>query len=347
MDARLHAAFDRQATACAALGSDFTARLMRIMAQVWPSDTGLAQRAAAWPGEIGPGGASLPLRIAGGLHALVLEGKDAALVAAYPPHQAGDGVLAQAVARALHSHDAALCDWTRTAPQTNEVGRSAVLLAAAAELTARFGLPLVLSELGASAGLNLWFDRFALHLPGPPRSAGVLGTADSTVVLRPDWQGVSPPVTQIGVAERHGVDLNPLDPVRDRIRLMAFVWPDQTDRLARLRAALGVAQSGCVTQSDAADWLEARLLTPMPGHMHLVYHTIAHQYFPAPTQGRIARAMQAAGARATPQAPLAWLAMEADGGDGAGLTLRLWPGDRRFDLGRAGFHGQWLRWRGM
>ncbi|MBN2630564.1 MAG: DUF2332 family protein [Rhodobacteraceae bacterium] len=347
MDARLHAALDRQATACAALGSDFTARLMRIMAEVWPSDTGLAQRVAAWPGDLGPGGASLPLRIAGGLHALVLEGKDAGLVAVYPPYQASDTGLAQAVARALHRHDAALCDWICTAPQTNEVGRSAVLLAAAAELTARFGLPLVLSELGASAGLNLWCDRFALRLPGPPRSAGLLGAAESTVVLRPDWSGVSPPVVPIRVAARRGVDLNPLDPLRDKIRLMAFVWPDQTDRLARLRAALALAQGGCLDTGDAADWLEARLATPWPGHLHLVCHTIAHQYFPAPTKARIARAMQAAGAQATPQAPLAWLAMEADGGDGAGLTLRLWPGDARFDLGRAGFHGQWLRWRGM
>jgi hypothetical protein len=38
--------------------------------------------------------------------------------------------------------------------------------------------------------------------------------------------------------------------------------------------------------------------------------------------------------------------MEADDdGPGVGLTLRLWPGDRRLSLGRADFHGRWVDWR--
>jgi len=82
------------------------------------------------------------------------------------------------------------------------------------------------------------------------------------------------------------------------------------------------------------------------GACHLVYHTVAHQYFPAATQSRIARAMEVAGARATPLAPLAWVGMEADDRrEGAGITLRMWPGDLRLSLGRAGFHGQWVDWR--
>ena len=47
-------------------------------------------------------------------------------------------------------------------PQTNEIGRSAVLIATALILEHRFKLPLIVSELGASAGLNLLFDQFAL-----------------------------------------------------------------------------------------------------------------------------------------------------------------------------------------
>lgn len=29
----------------------------------------------------------------------------------------------------------------------------------------------------------------------------------------------------------------------------------------------------------------------------------------------------------------------------AALTLRLWPGDLRFELGRADFHGRWIDWK--
>ena len=51
------------------------------------------------------------------------------------------------------------------------------------------------------------------------------------------------------------------------------------------------------------------------------------------------------GRAATDDAPLAWFGMEADGGRGAGLTLRLWPGDRTLDAGRCDFHGRWVEWR--
>jgi hypothetical protein len=79
-----------------------------------------------------------------------------------------------------------------------------------------------------------------------------------------------------------------------------------------------------------------------------VFHTVAHQYFPPATQARIKAAMEQAGAAALATAPLASMGMEADDrGEGAGLSLRLWPGDLRFDLGRAGFHGQWVDWRGL
>jgi hypothetical protein len=101
-----------------------------------------------------------------------------------------------------------------------------------------------------------------------------------------------------------------------------------------------------VDQGDAAEWLEARLAQGWEGACHLVYHTVAKQSFPAATQSRIARAMEVAGARATASAPLAWVGMEVDAkADGAGVTLRLWPGDLRLSLGRAGFHGQWVDWQ--
>ncbi|MCU0800321.1 MAG: DUF2332 family protein [Rhodobacteraceae bacterium] len=341
MDTRFQAALQVQQQACAKLGSPFMVALMAALGAVWPVTGALGKVVQDWPGAIGPSGASLPLRIAAGLHALVRQGAAPDLAQVYPPHPVDEARLAGAVARALTFHDTALCAWIMQPPQTNEVGRSVVLLAAAAAVTARFGLPLRLSELGASAGLNLWFDRYALRV-----GEGSWGDAGSTVQLQPAWKGRLPPQRDIRVADRRGVDLAPIDPKGDADRLIAFVWPDQKARLARLQAAIGLAESGTVDRGDAGDWLEERLATRWAGQAHVVYHTVAHQYFPDQTKAQIARAMAKAGAQATRDAPLVWLGMEADGaGEGAGLTMQVWPGGPLRRLGRAQFHGEWVQWQ--
>ena len=101
-----------------------------------------------------------------------------------------------------------------------------------------------------------------------------------------------------------------------------------------------------VDRGDAGDWLPARLAEPC-NHGRLVYHTVAAQYFPAATRALIEAALQAAGAQASPERPLAHLSMEADGGEGAALALRLWAGGgmRQRSLGRADFHARWIDWQ--
>ncbi len=321
------------------------ARLMALCADHWPLDAHIAARFAAWPGDVGPSGASLPLRLAGALHALVLTGTAPRLAAVYPPHDATDAALLAAVRAALTDHAAFIDTWVASPPQTNEVRRAGAVLAVAALLAARFpGLPLRLSELGASAGLNLMCDRFALDLPGL-----TLGDPQAHLRLSPDWRGPLPAHAPITVTDRRGVDLNPLDPTNPdhALRLLAYLWPDQPDRIARTRMAIAQARAP-VDQGDAAPWLAARLAEPAPGTIHLVYHTIAWQYFPATTQAEATAALVAAGARATPDTPLAWFGMEADGhSPGAALTLRLWPGDLTMSLGRADFHGRWVDWQAL
>lgn len=335
-----------QARSCEILGSPFTARLLRLAADRLTPGTPVADRLFAWEGDISSRGHSLSLRLAGALHALVRSGRDPALAAIYAaPDGASDDALWQAVAEALAAHEGFVMDWLDSPPQTNEVRRSAVLIAGAAWLTARTGLPLALSELGASAGLNLIFDRYAL-------TAGPICIAppDPVLTLAPDWQGAAPPEALLRVADRRGVDLNPLDPQADRLRLMSYIWADQTDRLTRTEAALAEAARIVprVDRGDAAGWLEDRLSTPLPGHLHLIFHTIAWQYFPQATKDRASTALGAAGARATAQAPIAHLAMEADDQTpGAGIALTLWTGGtpERIQLGRADFHGRWIDWQ--
>jgi hypothetical protein len=239
------------------------------------------------------------------------------------------------VGRALEGEVAWLADWVQRPPQTNEVGRSAPLAAAARVVAAETGLPLALYELGASAGLNLVFDRIA----------GEGG------LLAPDWRGPPPPDVPLRIVARRGVDLTPLSPVTDALRLRACLWPDQPARRARLEAALAIARDDPprVEAGDAGEWLAAQLARPAPeGVVRVVFHSIAAQYFPPETRARVARALAGAGAVATPRAPLAHIAMEADGTPGsAALTLQLWPGDEGPRLiARTGFHGERIDWRG-
>jgi hypothetical protein len=74
--------------------------------------------------------------------------------------------LRKAVQAALRDHATHILQWLNYIPRTNEIGRSAELIATALMLERRFNQPLIVSELGASAGLNLLFDRFALSSHG-------------------------------------------------------------------------------------------------------------------------------------------------------------------------------------
>jgi hypothetical protein len=335
-------AFRAQARACAGLGSPFMARLMALAADRLAPGAPVADRILGWPGEAGPSGASVPLRLAGALHALVIDGTDPALAAVYPPAAPSDAALWAAVEAALHGHEARLLRWLDSPPQTNEVRRSAALLAAATWIAARHPLPFVLSELGASAGLNLAFDRHALRAGGL-----TLGAEGSPVALAPDWQGPVPAPRTIEVTQRAGVDLNPLDPREPgaRLRLLAYLWPDQPHRRRLTEAAIALADT-VPDRGDAAPWLERRLAERHEGRVHMVFHTVAWQYFPAETQARCRAALATAGARATPEAPLARVGMEADATPGsAALTVTLWPGGETRELARVDFHGRTVDWR--
>lgn len=338
----LHAALLSQAGHCAKLESPFMARMLPLLAKVWPDGSALDTAVHAFKGDIGPKGHSLPLRLASGLHALVLTNRDAGLVAAYPPNTVSDDTLKSALAQALADHSDFLIDWITSPPQTNEVRRSAVLIAGAHHLAKRVGATqLRLSELGASAGLNLMFDRYVL-IAGDT----CLGPDDAALRLTPVWNGDVPETAAFTVAERRGVDLNPLDAHNPdhALRLRSYLWADQQHRMALTDAAIA-ANATIVDQGDAIDWLATRLSAAHDGQMHLVFHTIAWQYFPQDAQDRGTALITSAGARATADAPLAWLRMEADTQTrGARVSARLWPGDHDIQLGRVDFHGRWVDW---
>lgn len=342
-------AFRAQAIACARLGSAFTASICVILAEGLDRASEVGREVLDWPGIPDAFHDALPLRLAGGLNALVRRGHLPALAALYPPHPAPpDEVLRSVLLAALTGGGAELRAWLRSPPQTNEVARSAVLMAGYLAVAAETGLPLAILELGASAGLNLLADRYRCTL-----GTRLVGPPDSPVHLAPAWTGPDPPDATVRVASRGGVDLNPLDPTRDedRERLLAYVWPDQRGRVARIEAALVLAAADPppVDRADAAAWLGDRLATAaIPGTATVVAHSIALQYFPAAVQDRIAATLERTGAAATAERPLAWLRYEADPefGGRASLRLRLWPGGHDRLLALVDAHARSVEWRG-
>ena len=334
--------FREQARWCERLGSPFTGRLCTALADVLDEGSAIGARVLGWAGD--PMRDALALRLCGALHALVRGGDAPELTPLYPPEPLPDAAaFEKLLPLSLVEHAAALDPWLDSPPQTNEVGRSAPLVSGLLVLTERFRWPLRLFELGASAGLNLQLDRYGYELGGVPA-----GDRASPVQLKPDWKGPPPPTTQPSIAGRGGVDLNPVDPVEARGRLLAYVWPDQPERLAQLAAALdiaGAAGSPPVDQADAADWLEERLKAePEPGVCRIVQHTVAFQYFPAGVQERIKMRLREAGEQASADAPLAWLRLEKRAADEHfSLRLRTWPGDGQL-LAWSHPHGTWMEW---
>jgi hypothetical protein len=341
--------FREQAAYCARLDSPFMQRLCSLFAERLADSNEVFAGVLQWPGDPRPSHDSVPLRLCGALHWLVLAGKDARLAQVYPPNPAADEALWPAIEAAAQSHEAAILARLQSPPQTNEVRRSAVLLPGFLEIARRYpGRPFVTSEPGASAGLNMNWDLYRYRL-------GALGwgAPDAPVTLAPEWRGDSllEPPARLTIAEKSACDLNPLDgrSPDDRLRLLSYLWADQTERIALTRAALQLLDSHPVRieRADAVDWLRRRLAVPRPDVVHVVYHSICWQYFPKDRQAAGEALLRTAGARATERAPLAWLRFEDDGaGPGAGLWLTTWPGGIHRNLARADHHGRWIDWRG-
>ena len=339
--------FKEQAAFCELFGSPFTARLLERMGADLLAGGPLADLVGAWPTS--PRADVLSLRLAGALHHAALSGRDGLLAAAYPaarPDWDMDQVWPAARAY-LKREMAQVRAFIQSPPQTNETRRAIALLPGFLELAARFGLPLDLYEIGASAGLNLNWDRFAYRTQDWSWGAG-------EVVIDTQWSGRPPRLdASLQVRARAACDINPLN-VRDageRLQLRSYIWADQVDRLARFdtAVALALAQDVVVSRASAEIWLEQRLRDRAPGACAVVYHSVFYQYPPKEVREAIAGAIQAAGARATPESPLAWLRFEPESlWEERDIPARFlvdmitWPGGQREKIAIGDPHGRFV-----
>lgn len=330
------------------------APLYARLAEAIAHDPVLLQVAAgARPGQ------SRPDLLLGAVHDLLHDHPTHPAARFYPslrPHPDCNSDPAPDVLAFCHDHLDRLTERVTTRlVQTNEVRRCTFLLPAlhaVARLTG--GRPLALIEVGASAGLNLLFDHYGYRytrsdgweafITAPPKSP-ILGCQIRSTVLPP----VHDPVPR--AVWRTGIDLNPLDPAisADRQWLRALIWPDHTDRAARLDAALDVAARHPVTvqRGDATDSLPA-LVDRAPSDAALViYHSAVLAHMIPGDRERFTAALP----RCSRHRPIFWIQAEPrPDNDPRRLRLTICAdGKAREDhpLGHYQPHGQWLDWTAM
>jgi hypothetical protein len=220
----------------------------------------------------------------------------------------GTGTFTQLRAWLLEHWDATRALMLERSTQTNEAGRCAVLLPELARLDG----PLSLIEVGASAGLCLYPDRYSYRYR--TAEAGQSGT--DTIASVPesvDWRGLDPPEGPSSVviecalrnasapervpevAWRAGIDLNPIDITEpdQRSWLRSLVWPEHDARRRRLTAAAEIvaADPPRLLSGDLCERVES-LITEAPKNSQIVvFHSAVLAYVDAPKREEFAAVM--------------------------------------------------------
>ena len=168
--------------------------------------------------------------------------------------------------------------------QTNEAARTATFL----PILSQISEPIALIEVGCSAGLCLFPDRYRISYDGRPALV-----EKSPVEIEVATSGpVQIPVTLPEVVARIGIDLNPLDANDEASRswLEALVWPEHHARLARLRAAISVVRADPPTmlKGDLVDTIDEALALVPPAATPVVFHSAVLSYISREDRKRFA-----------------------------------------------------------
>jgi hypothetical protein len=272
-----------------------------------------------------------PLRLFGGVHYLELSG------VVQHPWPKLRGVLEANrdwLARFVAEHPV----------QTNEVQRCWGLLPAF--LTVSEGRPVDLVELGPSAGLNLFWDRYRYRY-----GEASWGEVDAPLVLSGAAEAGPPRelfATEVVVRGRSGIDRRPVDVTTDHgARLLeAFVWADQTERLERVRKAIEVVRADPprLMQGDYVDVLPGLLAGRDLDALTVVFHSVSTVYLREDERARLDAIFAAEGARGSlARVSYEFVSEDDIGYDRFALDVQTWPGESR-RLARLDGHANGMEW---
>ena len=230
--------------------------------------------------------------------------------------------------------------------QTNEVARCAAFLPLLADLDAE----LALIEVGASAGLCLFPDRYAYSYDGEQIGDSALEIAVETANTVPVPQRLPT------VAWRAGLDLNPLSVSDDEdlAWLRACIWAEHAERRRRLDLAARIVATDPprIDQGDLRD-ATLNLIDEAPRDaIKVVFHSAVLAYVDEASRLDFAVTMRNL---VNNRSDVVWLSNEGPSviaGIEAADRIVEPPGNAQFHLGRDGTeliavtdpHGQWLRW---
>ncbi|MBK9343040.1 MAG: DUF2332 domain-containing protein [Dehalococcoidia bacterium] len=224
------------------------------------------------------------------------------------------------------------------------------MLPAFASVAEDAGQPLAVFEIGPRAGLNLLFDRYRYRY-----GTTELGSPESPVLLVSEPRGMPPEVLMPAVASRLGIDINPLD-VRDPddvAWLKALLWPEHTDRMALLEAALSVARQSPpeLLRGDLFELLPPRINATPPHQVVCIFATfVLNQFSPAMLASLRKMLVELSVSRPVYLVVMGFTEFIEPGtpwiGDAQVWVLRLRGGSGEYRLASiANPHGRWLDWR--
>ena len=232
--------------------------------------------------------------------------------------------------------------------QTQVVRRCTCLFPAFGLVYLEAAAPLALIDVGASAGLNLNFDRYAYRYLRAGREVLRWGRDTARVALQADLRGpgtLPAPPLEIPVASRDGIDVNPIDLADpdELLWLRALIWPEHMERHGQLVDAAAELKASPIRlhRGDATRDLP-HLLERVPAEVALVvYSTIALYQIPREGRERISEAL----AKCSRRRPVWRVALEGDHPPSLTLTRYLEGSAQTELLARASPHGWWIEWR--
>ncbi|GAF15276.1 LOW QUALITY PROTEIN: hypothetical protein JCM19046_4399 [Bacillus sp. JCM 19046] len=246
-------------------------------------------------------GQPIPNLLFAAVHYLLLRGSDHPLKQFYPsvvahPDQTGDAFAAFKEFCLSHQEEIEQLLQTKIV-QTNEVRRCAYLYPVFSAVY-KTQKPLALIEIGTSAGLQLFWDKYAYaygdgNTYGNEKSSLLLTTAIKSEV-RPPMPNEVPPVT-----DRFGLDLNTIDLHNEDEKqwLKALIWPEHQERLALFEQAATYVLEGSVHFKDGDGIAQLEPIANMidKDSTICIFHTHVANQLPAEAKERLLNTIAAIG----------------------------------------------------